>query len=562
METNLNLPSSGPESPVSSVGPKKSKTILIVTAVLVFCLIAGSAYAYFALDFFKSSKQIYLEAEAKQLVEVNNSLNKALDDYNTNMKVLQETPVHSNVELSAKVSGVNLPAGSSDQLTIDLLNKTKFIIESSSDQKNQKFYNKLNIALEGNNLLGIESFVDSEKIGFGVPAIYNKYGIMEFKDREKLMTRYNLQAWPKKLVRTEDTLELFKLSAQEKLLLLEYGKLYVDSLDEKKLTLKPGTFSAEGIKIEVREITVTYTESEFKALIKQIANKMATDSRTIDLIYAKRQKLNQLLEDSGQPSLGAMDKPQLTKVLAQANTDFLKELASWQLPQGVKMKLLVDAADNILERTITSGKAEELVTYRTAKWVDQAGQTKTECSLTAKSGNATLELKLAHSYQQPDSKSQKGKLSFTAQETADNKQTNLFKLENDYNLTKVDNRAELVNAFKVAFEDEYDKQKMAGDIKLSSTKNDKEKTRDTEMTTKLKIDLPDQQQVVVDILLKGQEKFGAAVKLPVLTADNTVDLADVTDEQLNVIYQEIQKGVFEFTTRNAELFQPLLGGLY
>ncbi|MBZ4653697.1 MAG: hypothetical protein JG781_1036 [Peptococcaceae bacterium] len=58
--------------------------------------------------------------------------------------------------------------------------------ESSVDQKNQQYYTKFDVALEGNKLVGLEIFVDKTKFGFGVPLIYNKYAVVDLKDRDKL----------------------------------------------------------------------------------------------------------------------------------------------------------------------------------------------------------------------------------------------------------------------------------------------------------------------------------------------------------------------------------------
>jgi hypothetical protein len=62
----------------------------------------------------------------------------------------------------------------------------------------------------------------------------------------------------------------------------------------------------------------------------------------------------------------------------------------------------------------------------------------------------------------------------------------------------------------------------------------------------------------ISLDMKSNEKFNVAgVKLPELNAQNSINLATMTDQQMMQIQQEIQQGSMQFMMKNMALFQQL-----
>ena len=70
---------------------------------------------------------------------------------------------------------------------LDLLEKSRLKVHTELDYKNQRSYGKMDLALAGSNLLGVEGFMDKTKIGFAMPVIYDKYVLMDLKDKDCLL---------------------------------------------------------------------------------------------------------------------------------------------------------------------------------------------------------------------------------------------------------------------------------------------------------------------------------------------------------------------------------------
>lgn len=264
-----------------------------------FVALAGSAFAYTALDYFKSAKQVYLEAETKGMVDLTKDLQKAYDGYeNKYIKPYLENTVHSKIESSADLSGI-VPPDPTTAILMDVLRNSKIVVDTSQDVKNQQQYSKVDLAVGGNNLIGLEYLSDKNKLAIAIPAFYNKYVYADLKDREKIQTRF-------------------------------------------------GIFVEGETKIKAREITLTLSESQFKELLKKFAGKIQTDEKLLDLIYNKQKAWIKLMEDSGN-SLEAQGIKEKSKdgvkaSLKQFNQDLDKNLQQLKMPAGVKMTLLVDYA--------------------------------------------------------------------------------------------------------------------------------------------------------------------------------------------------------------------------
>lgn len=563
METNLNTP--GEELITQPPEKGGKRTVIVIVSLLFVALLAGSAYAYTVLDFLKSPRQIYLEAETKGLNDFAKSVGEVYEEYhNKNIKPYLENTVHSKFEISGEATGI-VPPDPTAVIIMDVLKKSKLIVDTSLDEQNQQSYTKLDVAVEGNNLLGVEYFVDKNKIALGVPVIYNKYGFADLKDRDKIQTRFGLQTLPKRLVRYNEFVDALKISKQDADVILNgYGKLYADSLDDRQVTSRKATFAEGDTKISARELTVTFSEGQFKELLKKFAAKMQNDEKLIDLIYTKQKAWIKLMEDSGNnpaaQGIKEMTKGEIKTSLNQFNKNLDDSLKEMKMLEGAKMVLLVDAKDNILDRKISFTESGSKVLIRTAGWTGQDKTTNGVFVFKSEEPNQVEEFKIDYTAKPENDQTTKGTLTVDAKETSAGKQKQLIQFITGFTVTKEGSKQQAEMMFSGKFEQETP-EKFSGTIKTTITDNDKNKTRETDTGVEIKFAQTAEESISgpgLKLAIKGKEEFGAKLTLPKLDANNSVDLANATDEEIMKMQQDIQAGLQAFLVKNQALFQPFM----
>ncbi len=559
METNM-TPREELIVPLQSNSNKKRN--MAIAVLLVVVLLAGSAYGYVAHDLFKSPKLVYLEAENKLFSQLAKTWRESHDQYYKDyVKPYLENPVRSTMEMSASLKGLELPDPNL-WLVLDILEKSKVIVESSVDQKNQQYYTKFDVALEGNKLIGFETFVDKTKFGFGVPLIYNKYAVVDLKDRDKLKEKFGVHALPKKILTYNDIMDALQVPQGERdALLKDYAKVYVDSLKNSQFTMKKGTFAEGNTTINSRILTVTFTEAEFVDLMKKMADKMAEDEKLLNLVYTKQKSIIKLMDDAGYDlaALGIKEKEKseikgMLQEFSKHINDGLKDL---KLADGVKMVLYIDGKDNILEREVTFGNANDKTVIKMARWVDESKQ---ENGLFVVSGGEQGkggQMKAAYTKKPVDSKTQKGTFSFSLK---DDREDFSLLLEGDFSEVKDGAKQDDGVKFTITAKDQEGTGKFSGELKTSLTINEKDKNREMDSTLKLTFDVPSEgiQGANLSVTVKQKDEFGAEVKLPKFDSSNTIDVANMSEEELFKLQQELMTAVQQFVEKNMALFQPYM----
>ncbi|MFZ5753427.1 MAG: hypothetical protein ACOY3J_04240 [Bacillota bacterium] len=539
----------------------KKRNILIAVLLAVF-LFAGSAYGYFVHDLFKSPKQIYLEAEGKHLSQLVKTWGESYDwYYKEYVKPYLENPVRSTVEISAGIKGLELPDPNL-WILLDILEKSKIIAESFVDEKNQQYYTKFDVALEGNKLIGFETFVDKTKFGFGVPLIYNKYAVVDLKDRDKLKEKFGVTALPKKILTYNDVLDAFRIPKEEREALFEdYAKLYVDSLKKTQVTMQKGTFPEGNMKINTRILTISFTEAEIADLMKKMADKMAEDEKLLNLVYTKQKSIIKLMDDAGYDlaALGIKEKEksEIKGMLQEFSKNIHDGLKDLKLADGVKMVLYIDGKDNILEREVTFGNANDKTVIKTARWVDASKQENGLFVVSGGEQGKSGELKAAYTKKPIDSKTKKGTFSFSLK---DDKEDFSLLLESDFSEVKDGAKQDDEVKFTVTAKDQEGTGKFSGELKTNMAVNEKDKNREMDSTLKLTFDVSSEgiQGANLNVTVKQKDEFGAEVKLPKLEAGNTVDVVNISEEEMFKLQQELMAAVQQFVEKNMALFQPYM----
>lgn len=553
METEITTnPEQAEDTKIISEGPNYNKK-KIIALVVTFAMICGVVYGYTVLDVLKSPKQIYLEAERTNLLQINKQLKNAYEEYYNNYaKLYEEKPVHNNVEMT-----LSLKAPGTDNYEIGLMNiflqQCKLLITSASDEKQGIGYANINLNIANNNLIGLDYLVSREKIGMAVPALYDKYLYVNFAEREILQEKFGLEGIPRKIVSNKYYKKVFTLTPQEKKLFAKYGKLYADCLNEEQISLEEGTFSAEKRQINCRKITVSFNHQQISHLARIFAETMAQDEPLLELVCSKQQQLLQLCYDSGY-NMESLDAEKLDKnKLKEALNSFKDRLSSGEGNSSqLIMTLYVDSRDNILDRQITIGEKDSGALVRTACWTNQEHNTQGLFLMQSLDEAEPGELRFEYTGKKIDSKATGGQIVMIfADEVTDDK----FVI--DYTHSKEGDQEHFTADFTL-FSSE-DNTNISGNLQSDLTFNKKDKKRDGVTSFTLNLDgiSPEMQNMDLILNFKHSEEFNEPVELPTLDHTNSQNLADMTEEDLARLKLQLEANMQKLMLDNYGIFQSL-----
>ncbi|RNB55659.1 hypothetical protein EDM57_14275 [Brevibacillus gelatini] len=545
------------ETTTSVNPPRKSlKKPLLIAGAAAVVVLGGLGTAYAKFDLFKSPKTIYLQSEAESMLKFSSDISKAYGEYEDYMKPYLEKPVHSTTELS----DITVDAALTDpqaQKVLELLKSAKIVVQSNIDEQKNQQQGNLEVHLKDKKLATMEFFLNDTQLGFRLPEFYSKYGYMDLKDRDVFKEKFG-QELPKRFLTYRDLMKAVQISQDEvKSVLAPYALIYADSIQDSQVTLNKGvSFSEEGFQENAREITVTFTQEEAKALATKLAEKAKADEKLFDLIYTRYHNVATLLADSGY-KVEEISKEEFKKNYEQSFDNLLKEIkdSATDSKEQLKMVVLVDGDHQILSRKLMfTGN-------------DNKQEQPFFSSITYQKGADSLYRYALHNPEDPAD----GEVSYAFKATEQNGKTNgklsllvknneqpTFDLTSTIESVKEGQKSSGKYDFALVMADKYN-QPMAlnGNITFSETKTDN--GRDSDSSVKVNFDnpLPDMPKGF-SLKLKSKQEFGKALEIPAMTADNSVNLANLTEEQMMEIQQEAGTAAQKFMMENAELVQQFM----
>jgi hypothetical protein len=549
------------ETTVNVNPPRKSwKRTLLILGAAGIAVLGGLGTAYAKFDLFKSPKTIYLEAEAKSLSELSADVTDLVSEYETYMKPYLEKPVHTTMEISDIHVDATLPDPQA-QNVLDLVKSAKLVVDSSSDQQTQQQFAKTELYVKDKKLIGMELFMDQNRIGFAVPDLYKKYGVIDLKDRDALKEKYGIDGLPKRFVTYNDMYNAVKFSREEVSgIAKEYAMLYVNNLKDSQVTLKKdATFSEEGYQTSARELTITFTAEELQTLLTQIAEKAKADEKLLDLIYNRYQNVAKLLIDSGYPDVKEITKEEFKQEYVKGFDDMISGLKEGQEKAGLKVVLLVNDDDQILSRKLVvlnkQGK-EEPVSLQHVSFTNGA-DTVERFTLVGDENGEKGEMTVSCKATKQNEKTT-GSFAILFKSTVNGQEKELMDLTAKFSTTKLGDKEDATYDFTVKGKGETDPQSysFSGTVTASATKSDS--VHDSQYDIKLNFDqaAPDMPKSL-GLKVKAKEEFGKEVTLPPLTADNSINLATLTDADMVRLQQELGTAAQQYMLSNMQLFQEL-----
>lgn len=539
---------------------KRSKTPIMIAGLAGVLVLGGLGTAYAKFDLFKSPKTIYLEAEATNILELSADISKAEDWFAKEVKPYVEQPVHSTMEISNIAVHGEIPDPQAKQI-LDLLKEVTILADSSVDPQKQQQYSKINLQVKGQNLIGLEVFLDKSKIGLGVPDLYKKYGYMDLQDRDTLKEKFQMEDLPKRFVTSNDIINAIKPNKDEfTSIVKDYGKLYIDSISDAQVTLKKdSTFESDGFKTSARELTITFTKDELKTLLTKLADKAKNDDKLFDLFYTRYKNLATLLKDSGYSNIEEQSRDALKSEFAKGLEDFKNKLNTEGPTGGIKLVMQIDGNDSIISRKITAlepKQGEDNVEIVSSTWKNN-GENNYLLSLNGTSASGEKdEMKLSYKAKEQGSEN-KGTMGVFFKTASDSKVKSMLDFTTQFTVNKEGDTEKGNYDFKVTTEDEIDgKVAFSGNVTSNMQRDGKKRNQDTAFKLNFDektADMPDG----FSVHLKNSDELVNEITLPKLTDDNSFNIATLTEEQMVQLQQEIGMAAQQFMMKNMSLFQSL-----
>lgn len=538
--------------------PRKSKKkAWLIAGAAAVVVLGGLGTAYAKYDLFKSAKTIYLQAEAESMMKFSSDASKAYGEYQDYMKPYLEKPVHSTTELSEITLDATIPDPQAQKI-LDMLGKAKLVMQSNIDeQKNQQSGN-LEVHLQDKKLATLEYFMNDSVMGFKLPEFYSKYAYMDLKDRDALKEKLGGEELPKRFVSYSDLNEAINFNQDElKTVMTPYALLYADSIKDSQVSIKKDvSFSEEGLKADAREITVTFNAQEGAALTKQIAEKAKADQKLFDLIYSRYHNVATLMLDSGY-KVEEISKEEFKKNYEQAFDDIIKDTEDTDAKSTdqLRMVVLVDSDHQILSRKLLLDEKEQkdLLVYSSVSY-DKGAETYYRYSLHNPSDQQNGEMSFTYRATEEKDKTM-GKFSILMKET----DQPILDLSTTFETTKQDKKTTGNYDFALVVADEYSSNPVAltGNVTVNETKSDNGVDSDGTVKVNFSNPTPDMPKGF-SFKLKSKAEFGKALEIPAMTADNSINFAKVTDQQMMEAQQEVMQNADKFMNENAELVQQFM----
>lgn len=550
-------------------GSLSRRSIIVLIAVLVLVLVSGAAYAYVMLDWFKNPKTIYLQSELKEIQKMNSIMSDTDAKYKELVASYLDKPVHTTTQLS-NLTFEAMDVNPEVSKVLELIKDAKLQTDLQVDDKNKKAYDKIKLMLKDKPIIQLELFNNQDKLGLSVPDLYNKYAVIDLKESEKVKKDLKIpESFPNKIISYNDLINAIKISPEElKPILLDYGKFYSDSIDPKQVTIKKDAiFEEEGVKLSSRELTVTFTENQFRKLVVSASDKFSNDKRLQDILFTRYQNVSRLLKDSGY-KVEEMSKETFTEKVKDAHFDLKDAVDKLRFNEDVKMVIQIDRKGNILSRTISTNvssqdvKGRNAIVFKTDGWTDKDSKSRLFSFRTRSDQGEGGEVSVSYSNQNQN-KENKGKVDVSLKETKNDHTNTVFSFHNDFTIKDNNKQKDGDFAFKASFNSSGGEQEISGS--LYTTVAPKENGQNSDYRIKLNVDklMGSSGLKTISFKLSNEVEYGNDIQLPSLTPNNSIDLVHMTDADKIKAQQEIMKGIDQFTQKNAELLQsyfPYMAG--
>jgi hypothetical protein len=482
---------------------KRYRWRILLGVMVVIALILGvCGYGYSTYDWFKSSKQLYLEKEASALTALAKSYLENQDEVLQKIANPAAKTVYSQQKVTVSLADqyAEDPVG---QMLLQALGKSSLTVETAVDNQKKAQYTKTNLVINGASPLTLEFIGQNGKAVYGIPTLSPKYAVLNSQDRDKNKANETVRL-PQQISVAELT-DAVKLSEAEIApIIKDYAKIYADAIDKNDVTIEQGVFIEGDTRIQGTQYTVQMDQAKYEKFLNQILDQLAADQRTQDLIYSKYSKIAGIYQDAGM-DIKILSQEDFAQKL-QLEIQTIKNNQKAYPIKGIKMVVQTNPAGQIIERRFST--LENLdYTARLAAWQTD-GQHHLALAYSDIRNNATQEYKINYTDQ-----------SLTA----------------DFDLRP----------------GQWDKIK--GDITYNQKKQDNGRT-DYDMKINVNADT-EELYAGLTVGIQGYHQDNVPVTIPAIDQHNAVDLRNDSPQAVQSFYQDLQKGLGNYIMKNPSLIQ-------
>ncbi|MED1863876.1 hypothetical protein P4V41_10485 [Fictibacillus nanhaiensis] len=540
------------ETQVNQSTGNKKRPLIIGLAIIAVLAIGATAYAMF-VDL--SPRELYLKSEMNTFKALNESFEDSFGDALALSEKQMEEAYKSEASVGVDVDPAMFGAGGMEAAMIgSIVQNSEFKVTTQHDPKKEEGSVGMALRMNDSDLVNAEFYQNNKQTAVNVPAAYDKNVYFENSQFGDVMRKFDpaYQGMEKlenffKAV-DGDLSEDARDEAFE-----EFAKVYADSVKDENVKLKDDVdFKGE----KLRELTVSLSEKETKAMLVNFVEKIEKDDEILDAI-AEQSALQGGLQTGMMAPTGNMSKAdakkELKKVLADAKKAINEDL---EIPGGMKQVVIIDGDDKVVSRNVTmkiGANGEEAVPmdYKSESWT-KGDVTNSSWVLNAGPEGETLlvDVKMESEPKGKDGKKRDIKAKFEMTENGTTEGIG-FQIKGEGTDKKSKWTANLVPAGDGAMEIPD----MTLEIEHKGDQNLDKDFANHDYKVTLKGNDATMGDINVGLNIKTKTTFGDKLKFPELSEGKAVNVAEMSDAEMMTMMSDIQRNIEQFIGENAQMFQ-------
>jgi hypothetical protein len=540
------------ETQVNQSTGNKKRPLIIGLAIIAVLAIGATAYAMF-VDL--SPRELYLKSEMNTFKALNESFEDSFGDALALSEKQMEEAYKSEASVGVDVDPAMFGAGGMEAAMIgSVLQNSEFKVTTQHDPKKEEGSVGMALRMNDADLMNAEFYQNNKQTAVNVPAAYDKNVYFENSKFGDVMRKFDpaYQGMEKlenffKAV-DGDLSEDARDEAFE-----EFAKVYADSVKDENVKLKDDVdFKGE----KLRELTVSLSEKETKAMLVNFVEKIEKDDEILDAIAEQSALQGGLQTGMVAPTSNmskADAKKELKKVLADAKKAIKDDL---QVPGGMKQVVIIDGDDKVVSRNVTmkiGANGEEAVpmNYKSESWT-KGDVTNSSWVLNAGPEGETLLVDVKMESEPKGKEGQKRDIKAKFEMTENGTTEGIgFQIKGEGTDKKSKWTANLVPAGDSPMElpDMTLELEHTGDQNL-----DKDFANHDYKVTLVGNDAT-MGDINVGLNIKTKTTFGDKLKFPELSEGKAVNVAEMSDAEMMTMMSDIQRNIEQFIGENAQMFQ-------
>jgi len=572
----------------------------LIISVCAALVIAAAFAAIFLVFPAKSARKFYLESEGKNFRKYSEHIKRSYEQFYSSQKPFLSSASKSRFEISADVKsdGGKLFGMADASSALDILKKCRLIVDSSNDPASGKSLTRMSLLFEKAPLLDASAYMDGKTLGFNVPVLLpDKYFTANMDRIDDVYKRFGVPFRPRRVPKLSDAAAAIKFSDRElDSIAREYGAFISSLISESDVRFgSDAAVNSGGGTLNGREVIVSLDGEKTKRLFKSIAGKISEDDTLIGLTYGNYADIVKILDEAGLFQLfDVLDSQGMLKLSdsergflrsidvkkdLQAFKDSLKTAGSEaSFPGGLKMTLVVDKSQNILDRKLTfnymgpDGRKTDVNIHSGTNDVLHDNFDNGFCQISLAGENSAGE-KVSNEFGintniKSSAKNGYRNGSIEIKFSSARNSARDYDLSARFDIGRNTDETTLKTSGTLGYDVRFISgaggavNRVAGEIASVSSKNNKMKTRNTDSTITVNAELPlfGTGSVSAEIGLKREDRFDYTFEIPAVRAKDVIDLNSIPDGKLKTVTDEITASLAQFYMQNQPLVDALLKG--